>query len=115
MKLTSIPVSCLRRHPNNARDKREYTKSEIAHPVASIGDHGLLQPLIVTPNGDGHLILAGHRRHVALLEIGSDKAPCVVLEGDERESLAVLLTENASHKAVDPLKEATAVAKLVEG
>lgn len=50
-----------------------------------------------------------------LVELGVKTAPCVVLEGDEQESLAVLLGENASHKAIDPLREASAVAKLVEG
>lgn len=115
MKTLDIPVAALRRHPDNARARHEYTKREIADLAASIREHGLLQPLLVAPDGDGFVIIAGHRRHAALATLGVAKAACVVLEGDDQESLAVLLGENASHKAVDPLREAAAVAKLVEG
>ena len=115
METLILRTTVLRRHPDNARAKREYTKKEIADLVSSIREHGLLQPLVVTPDGDGHVILAGHRRHAALVELGLATAPCVVLEGDEQESLAVLLGDNASHKSVDPIREAAAVAKLVEG
>jgi ParB/RepB/Spo0J family partition protein len=115
MKLVNIGIALLRRHPDNARDKREYTKKEVSDLAASIKEHGVLQPLVVTAEGDGHTILAGHRRHAALVQLGIASAPCIVLEGDEQESLAVLLGENASHKAVDPLRESSAVAKLVAG
>ena len=115
MQMTPLPVAALRRHPSNAREKREYTKQEVADLAASIREHGLLQPLVVTPDGDHYTILAGHRRHAALLSLGMKEAPCVVLDGDEQASLAVLLGENASHKPVDPLREAAAVAKLVDG
>jgi ParB/RepB/Spo0J family partition protein len=115
MKTVNLDVASLRRHPDNARDKRECTKKEVSELAASIKEHGLLQPLVVTPDGDGHLILAGHRRHAALASLGLKQASCVVLDGDEQDSLAILLGENASHKAVDPLRESSAVAKLVEG
>ncbi len=111
----SLPLTALRRHPDNARLKGEYTKSDLADLMASIKEHGLLQPLVVTKDGDNCTILAGHRRHAALLQLGIETAPCVVIEGDDQEALAVLLTENAQHRAPDPLKEAEAVAKLVEG
>lgn len=112
---SNIPVAALRRHPANAREKREYSKSEVADLATSIRAHGLVQPLVVTKDGDNYTILAGHRRHAALVSLGIKEAPCVVLGGDEQASLAVLLGENASHRAVDPLLEASAVAKLVLG
>lgn len=110
-----VRVVSLRRHPSNARDKREYTTQEVADLAASIREHGLFQPLDVTPDGENYTILAGHRRHAALVSLGIKEAPCVVLDGDEQMSLAVLLGENASHKPVDPLREAAVVAKLVAG
>ncbi len=115
MNYVRLAVERLRRHFANARSKREYTKQEVADLAASIREHGLLQPLVVTPDGDNYTILAGHRRHAALVSLGMKEAPCVVLDGDEQASLAVLLGDNASHKPVDPLREAAAVAKLVDG
>lgn len=115
MKVVSVSVSDLHRHADNARSKRDYTKGEVADLASSIREHGLLQPLVVTQDGDNYTILAGHRRHAALVSLGIKEAPCVVLDGDEQESLGILLGENASHRAVDPLREASAVAKLVNG
>jgi len=115
MKLRTLKLTSLVSHSQNARERREYTKKETLDLVSSIREHGLLQPLVVVPAGEKFTILAGHRRRAALIQLGSNEAPCVVWDGDEQESLAVLLGENASHKAVDPLREATAVAKLVEG
>jgi ParB/RepB/Spo0J family partition protein len=115
MKTTTLPVASLRRHPDNARTKSDYSNGEIADLVASIKEHGLLQPLVVAANGDGHQILAGHRRHAALKALGVETVPCIVVTADEQGSLGVLITENATHKAVDPLREAAAVAKVVEG
>ena len=115
MKIQDLSVKSLHRHPDNARDKREYTKKDVAELAASIREHGVLQPLVVRSDGDNYTVLAGHRRHAALMSLGIEKAPCVVLEGDEQESLAVLLGDNATHRTVDPLREASAIAKLVDG
>lgn len=115
MKLEPLSVTSLRRHASNARAKTDYARPELADLVASIREHGLLQPLVVAPDDDTYVILAGHRRHAALRQLGTETCPCVVLEGDEQDSLAVLLGENASHRPVDPLREAAAVAKLVQG
>lgn len=115
MKSVHLSLGSLQRHSRNARDPREYKRSALPELVASIREHGLLQPLVVTPDGDNYTILAGHRRHAAAASLGMREVPCVVLEADEQDSLAVLLGENASHRPVDPLREAAGVAKLVQG
>ena len=115
MNVIQLGLRHLRRHGANARDKREYTKAEVADLVASVREHGLLQPLVVTPDRDSYRILAGHRRHAALKVLGMTEAPCVVVDADEAKALAILVSDNGQHRAVDPLREAEAVAKLVEG
>src|SRR5436309_1231388 len=84
MKLTALPLGRLIRHSANARDRRECGKDEVTDLASSIREHGLLQPLVITPDGEDYTILAGHRRHAALIRLGIDTAPCVVVEGDER-------------------------------
>lgn len=115
MKTLDLELPRLRRHSDNARNRRAYTEKEVADLATSIREHGLLQPLVVKSDGDDYTILAGHRRHAALVALGRSVAPCVVLDADEQTSLAVLLGDNATHQVVDPLREASAVAKLVEG
>ena len=84
MRTSILRTASLHRHPSNARDSREYTKKEVADLAASIREHGVLQPLLVTPAGDNYTILAGHRRHAAAALLGLKEVPCVVLDGDEQ-------------------------------
>lgn len=114
MRSAVVPLPLLRCHPANARSRAEYSRAELADLTASIREHGLLQPLVVTPDGDAYTILAGHRRHAALKALGHEEAPCVVVDADEAKGLAILLTDNGQHKAVDPLKEADTIGRLVE-
>ncbi len=99
MKTESLPLSHLKRHAQNARHKGEYRKADLADLIASIREHGLLQPLVVKRNGAGYEILAGHRRHAALKALKAKDAPCIVLDPeDDKAALAVLLTENAQRR-----------------
>ena len=92
-----------------------YTRAEIADLTASIREHGLLQPLVVTPRSTGFTVLAGHRRLAALTHLKAENAPCLVLEAEtDAAALSILLTDNAQHRQVDPLKEAEAIAALIE-
>ncbi len=117
MKTRTVPLTELVRHALNARATGEYGPADLAGLIASIREHGLLQPLVVAPLNNGqHTILAGHRRHAALKALKIEAAPCVVLTPDDNQAaLAALLTDNTQHKPVDPLKEAQAVQQLAEG
>lgn len=42
-----------------------YSVDDVDELVNSIAMHGLLEPVIVTPDGDGWLLISGHRRHKA--------------------------------------------------
>lgn len=114
MRTTRLEIAALRHHPDNARAPREYTKRAVSELAASIEEYGLLQPLLVTPDGGGYTILAGHRRHAALKALGHAEAPCVVVDADEAKGLAILLADNGLHQAVDALKEADTIGRLIE-
>lgn len=115
MKTCMTDLHLLRRHGANARSKDEYTKANLAGLIESIREHGLLQPLVVTSDGDDrYTVLAGHRRLAALKALGATEVPCVVVDADEAKGLAVLVADNGQHRPVDPLSEADTVARLVE-
>lgn len=115
MKQVELPLAALVAHVSNARSQSEYRRQELAELIGSIRTHGLLQPLVVARcDADRYTILAGHRRHAALKAMKLSVAPCVVLDEAESEhELSVLLTDNAQHQTVDPLKEADAIKHLL--
>ncbi len=116
MRPRDIPLASLTASANNTRQRADTTKSAVADLAASIREHGLLQPLVVTrASGGEHRILAGHRRYAALRSLKEKSAPCIVMDVDDDNALAVLVTDNAQHRAVDALKEAEAVNQIVQG
>ena len=59
-----IPTDVVRPAPDNLRRR----VGDVSDIVASIPTHGIIEPLVVAPQDDGnYLIIAGHRRHAALI------------------------------------------------
>ena len=83
---------------------------------ASIREHGIVQPVIVSPSPtDGMFrIIAGERRYTAAKELGDTEIPCVVRTVDEHRRLEVQLVENIHRKGFTPFEEASAYRRLME-
>lgn len=109
-----IPVTDLR--PNPRQPRREIPRAELEELTASIRQHGVLQPLIVSPAPDGHgyLLIAGERRLQAARLAGLSTVPAVVRVADERQSLELALVENLQREDLDPLEAAEGYRQLVE-
>ena len=96
-----IPIDLLVPNPNNPR---VVTKPDPAL-VASVRAHGIIEPLVVRPLGDGRYeIVAGERRYRAALEAGLTEVPVVVREVDDEEAFALAMAENTVRKDLDPLE-----------
>jgi ParB family chromosome partitioning protein len=78
---------------------RKVTKREFDRIVASIQAVGLIEPLVVYPEGDDYVILDGVQRFRALLEMGIEIAPCII--GKQREAF----TGNRMVNRVSPVQE----------
>src|ERR1017187_2031233 len=89
-----VPLTRLR----PLRDRR-ITKREFDRILSSIKAVGLLEPLIVCPEGDDYVILDGVQRYRALLEMGVDMAPCIIRH--QREAF----TGNRMVNHVSPVQE----------
>jgi len=109
-----LPLDDLR--PNPRQPRRDIPRSELEELAASIREHGILQPLVVTPasDGDGYLLIAGERRLEAARMIGLETVPVVVRVADERQSLEMALVENLQRADLDPLESADGYRQLVE-
>jgi ParB family chromosome partitioning protein len=109
-----LSLSQIRPNPNQPRT--DFDASELDALAASIKDHGLLQPILVTREPDGsYLILAGERRYRAAQRAGLEQVP-VTLRRDvsDRERLELALVENLQRADLNPIEEAEAYALLQE-
>lgn len=103
-----VALSSLRPNPLNPRTIRE-DDSEIAELAASIKANGLLQPLLVTPDG---LIVCGHRRAIACRKAGLKAVPAFQRHLDETQQLEAMLAENVARENLNPSQIAKACRDL---
>jgi ParB family chromosome partitioning protein len=101
-------------HQGNIR----HNVGDLTELAASIQEHGILQPLIVTEHPtelDRYLIVGGHRRAIAAGMVDLEYVPCVVRHGlDEYpdEQLVVMLVENCQRRDLGAIEKAEAFGVL---
>jgi ParB family chromosome partitioning protein len=106
-----IPLAGIRPNPNQPR--RHFSDAELATLAASIREHGVLQPILVTETIDGYQLVAGERRVRAATEAGLDRIPAIVRHLDERSQLEFALIENLQREDLDPIEAAHGFRQLV--
>ncbi len=103
----------------NPRQPRTVMASEaLAELAASIREHGLIQPLIVTRAAPGerapYQLIAGERRWRAAQLAGLTAVPVLVKEATPQQLLELALVENIQRADLNPLEEADAYQALMQ-
>ncbi len=99
--------------PNPFQPRREMSTDRLDELSASIESHGLLQPLVGTPNDDGsYTLIAGHRRWAASRQAGLKRAPLMVRTVNETELKVLALIENIQREDLHVVDKALALADL---
>ena len=122
---TDVALKDLAVHELNARaGSAAHAAEDVAELAASIAELGLLNPLIVQRAGRAWGVLAGGRRLAALHRLAGDKSakgwtmrtkvPCRALGDDVAAATAVTLAENVTQRAMDPIDEFEAYARMME-
>jgi ParB family chromosome partitioning protein len=108
-----VAIDRIRANPRQPRtDFNEVALNELA---ASIRVQGIIQPLLVRPDGDGaYELVAGERRLRAARLAGLREVPIVVRQASDRESLELALIENIQRDDLSPLEEAAAYQRLLD-
>lgn len=108
-----IPIDRIEANPDQPRAR--FDGEDLDALAASIGTHGVLQPVIVRglANGDYQLI-AGERRVRAARLAGLTQIPAVVREPSDEEMVELALIENLQRTDLNPLEEALGFRLLVE-
>ena len=100
--------------PNRTQPRKNFNEEELQELADSIRQHGVIQPLIVTKEGERYQIVAGERRWRAARLAGLREVPVIVREYAEQKAAEVSLIENIERKDLDPIEEAQAFKKLIE-
>jgi len=105
--------------PNPRQPRAAIAPESLAELAASIREHGLLQPLIVTqaasahPGGPSYQLIAGERRWRAAQMAGLKTVPVLVKEATPQQVLEMALVENIQRADLNPLEEAAAYQSLI--
>lgn len=106
-KVVEIPVKEI--HP--AKGNRAFGELEVKGLQASIKEMGLINPILVEKNGDGYIVVAGHRRLAACQKLKWDSIPASVIENSTNE---IRIVDNIQRSDLHPMDEAVELETLLE-
>jgi ParB family chromosome partitioning protein len=109
---TTVAIDRVR--PNPHQPRRRFDEAELATLTASIREHGVLQPILVTETIDGYRLVAGERRLRAAAAAGLDRIPAVIHQLDDRAQLEVALIENLQREDLDAIEAARGFRRLID-
>ena len=107
-----IATASIRTNPRQPR--KRFDPERLATLTASIVEHGVLQPILVTETIDGYQLVAGERRLRAAQAAGLDRIPAVVRQLADRDQLELALVENLQREDLDPIETADAYRQLID-
>ena len=91
---------------NPFQPRKTFDDDELEHLSASIREHGVLQPVVVRPAGDGFQLIAGERRLRAAQLAGLADIPVRVVDFNDRQVLEAALVENIQRSDLNPIEKA---------
>lgn len=111
-----VPIDAI--GPNPRQPRHTLHADDLAELAASLREHGLIQPLIVTraPLGAdvAYTLIAGERRWRAARLAGLTEVPVIVREATPQGMLELALVENLQRADLNPLEEAAAYRALMD-
>jgi len=101
-------------YANPDQPRRDFDEIKLNELAESITEHGLLQPILVKPEGNRYYIIAGERRFRAAKLAGLDRINCIVRHCTDQEMTEKALIENIQRADLSPVEEGLAYARLIE-
>ena len=109
--ITQVLVDLIQRNPRQPREK--FDIEELENLAASIREHGVIQPLIVSPGKNGiYILVAGERRLQASRKAGLKTVPVVIRHATDQQLLELALIENVQRADLNAIEEAEAYLHL---
>jgi ParB family transcriptional regulator, chromosome partitioning protein len=109
--ITSISPDKIKVNPRQPR--QSFDPVSLNSLVESIKEHGIIQPLVVSPKEDHYELIAGERRWRSAVELKLKKVPVIIREVGEQEKLELALIENIQREDLNPIESAIAYRQLI--
>ncbi|MBR3750346.1 MAG: ParB/RepB/Spo0J family partition protein [Clostridia bacterium] len=99
---------------NKDQPRKSFDDQGINELAESIKANGLLQPIVVTKEGERYLIVAGERRYRAFRRLEMEKIPAIIKNLTKQQSMELALIENIQRRDLNSVEEAMALKALME-
>ena len=110
---SSVKLSDIDVDPGQPR--KTFENQSLEQLSQSIIEHGVLQPIVLMPNGIGrYTIIAGERRFRAARMAGLTEIPAIVKDVSTQSAKEIALIENLQREDLDPVEIAYGYKSLME-
>ena len=107
-------VEIARITPNPHQPRLQFDEAAIDELAQSIAERGVLQPILLRPEGNGYQLIAGERRWRAAQRARLHTIPAIVREIDEATTAELALIENIQREDLNAIEEAEGYRQLIE-
>jgi ParB family chromosome partitioning protein len=109
--VAELPIESI--HPNPDQPRKRIDINSLDELAASIRASGVIQPVVVRPDGDQFQLIVGERRWRAAKQAGLTRIPAIVRKTTDAESLELALVENLLREDLNPMEEAEGYQRLL--
>jgi len=110
--LLDLPL--LKIDPNPNQPRRTFPPEQLAELARSIEENGVLQPIVVQPQGDRYIIIFGERRVRAARLAGKETIPALIRKYQDHDLLRLALIENIQREDLTPIEQALAFDEYIQ-
>lgn len=100
--------------PNKDQPRKRFDADALTQLADSIRSVGLIQPIVVSPNGRRYTIIAGERRWRAARMAELKEVPALVREVETVRRMEMSLIENIQRTDLNAIEEAQAIEALMQ-
>lgn len=112
-KILDIDISLI--SPDPLQPRKEFNEDKLQDLAASIGEYGLIQPIVVRKQGEGYVIVAGERRYRACQILGKESVSCILQEKEDPLALSYIqITENIKRENLSVSELAESICLLIQ-
>lgn len=106
-----VPLDLIDAHPANVREML----GDLTEMAESIRLKGVIQPVVVRPQGERFQLITGHRRCAAARIAGKTEVPAIIRhEATDADVVEDMLIENMHRRRLNPIEEAKAFQALID-
>jgi ParB family chromosome partitioning protein len=100
--------------PNPNQPRTDFSEEKISELMHSIEKDGLLQPILVRPEGSGYQIVAGERRWQSCKRLGYKTIAAKVIVASDIEAQEIALVENLQRDNLNAIEEARGYQRIID-